>query len=194
MSATPGKPRLKLPIGIQTFREIREEGHCYADKTPHIERLIERGKHYFLARPRRFGKSLLLDAIKELFEGSQALFRGLRIHQSWDWRRHPVVRLSFGSGDFISREGLELATLALIDTGRAGSGFTTPTTSCCCSGIEGSALGGSRPAPRPSWWIRWRGGAWTPSRLTAWLPTTICCPASTWTRSPPRPCRSKPAT
>ena len=116
MSAAPRKPRLKLPIGIQTYREIREEGHYYADKTPHIKRMIDLGKHYFLSRPRRFGKSLLLDTIKELFEGSEALFRGLDIHELWDWqRRHPVVRLSFGSGDFSSRERLELATLALID-------------------------------------------------------------------------------
>ena len=60
----------KLPIGIQTFREIREGGrYYYVDKTVHIQRLLDRGKHYFLSRPRRFGKSLLLDTCKELFEG-----------------------------------------------------------------------------------------------------------------------------
>ena len=91
----------KLPIGVQTFRKIREEDCCYADKTPHIERLLERGDHYFLSRPRRFGKSLLLDTIKELFEGSEELFRGLAIHGRRDWgRRHPVLRLSFGGGGF----------------------------------------------------------------------------------------------
>ena len=101
MNGRNRKAKRKLPIGIQTFREIREEGHYYADKTPHIEELIAQGKHYFLSRPRRFGKSLLLDTVKELFEGSEELFQGLRIHGRWDWqRRHPVVRLSFGSGDF----------------------------------------------------------------------------------------------
>ena len=91
----------KLPIGIQTFREIREEGYYYVDKTAHIGQLAEKGKHYFLSRPRRFGKSLLLDTIKELFEGSEALFRELAIHGQWDWGvRHPVLRLSFGSGEF----------------------------------------------------------------------------------------------
>ncbi len=110
-----GGARKKLPIGIQTFREMREENHYYADKTPHIERLIERGKHYFLSRPRRFGKSLLLDTVKELFEGSEALFRGLHIHERWDWgRRHPVLRLDF-AGDLSSRERLEGVTLALLD-------------------------------------------------------------------------------
>ena len=91
----------RLPIGIQTFREIREE-HCYyVDKTAYIRRLLDEGKHYFLSRPRRFGKSLLLDTLKELFEGNEPLFRGLHIHDRWDWStRHPVLRLSFGSGHF----------------------------------------------------------------------------------------------
>ncbi len=91
----------KLPIGIQTFREIREEGYYYVDKTAWAQRLEAEGTHYFLSRPRRFGKSLFLDTLKELFEGSEELFRGLAIHGDWDWSvRYPVVRLSFGSGNF----------------------------------------------------------------------------------------------
>jgi len=90
----------KLPIGIQTFSQIREDCY-YVDKTSFIGRLVEEGRHYFLSRPRRFGKSLLLDTIKELFEGNKALFAGLDIHRKWDWTvRHPVLRLSFGGGDF----------------------------------------------------------------------------------------------
>ena len=92
--------RRKLPIGIQTFRKIREDGCYYVDKTALIGQLVDGGQHYFLSRPRRFGKSLLLDTIKELFEGSEALFRGLAIHERWDWTPHPVVRISFGSGNF----------------------------------------------------------------------------------------------
>ena len=92
--------RRKLPIGIQTFHAIRE-GCYYVDKTAFIGRLVEEGSHYFLSRPRRFGKSLLLDTLKELFEGNEALFEGLAIHGQWDWAvRHPVLRLSFGGGDF----------------------------------------------------------------------------------------------
>ena len=91
----------KLPIGIQTFRKIREEGCYYVDKTSFIGRLVEEGTHYFLSRPRRFGKSLFLDTLKELFEGNEALFAGLDIHRKWDWSvRHLVLRLSFGGGDF----------------------------------------------------------------------------------------------
>ena len=93
--------RRRLPIGIQTFREIRERDCYYVDKTAYIRRLLDKGKHYFLSRPRRFGKSLFLDTCKELFEGNEALFQGLAIHDGWDWSvRHPVVRLSFGSGNF----------------------------------------------------------------------------------------------
>ena len=99
--------RRKLPIGIQTFREIREEGCYYVDKTAFIQRLAHEGKHYFLSRPRRFGKSLLVDTLKELFEGNEALFRGLEVHDRWDWSvRHPVVRLDFSGGDFTKPDHL----------------------------------------------------------------------------------------
>ncbi|MBK5965396.1 hypothetical protein CCR95_15190 [Thiocystis minor] len=91
--------RRKLPIGIQNFREIREEDHYYVDKTGFIRQLIDEGKYYFLSRPRRFGKSLLLDTLGELFAGNEALFRGLSIHPQWDWSiAYPVIRLSFGGG------------------------------------------------------------------------------------------------
>ncbi len=91
----------RLPIGLQTFRELRERDCYYVDKTGFIARLVDEGKHYFLSRPRRFGKSLLLDTLKELFEGNEPLFEGLAIHDRWDWSaRHPVVRLDFGGGNF----------------------------------------------------------------------------------------------
>ena len=93
--------RRKLPIGMQTFRDLRESNCYYVDKTAYVERLLDEGKHYFLSRPRRFGKSLFLDTCKELFEGNEPLFEGLDIHDRWDWSvRHPVLRLSFGSGHF----------------------------------------------------------------------------------------------
>ena len=92
----------RLPIGIQTFRKIREDDdYYYVDKTGYLKQLTDDGTHFFLSRPRRFGKSLFLDTLKELFEGSEELFRGLAIHDSWDWSvTHPVVRLSFGGGNF----------------------------------------------------------------------------------------------
>ena len=91
----------KLPIGIQTFREIREGDYYYVDKTAYAWRMVNEGSHYFLSRPRRFGKSLFLNTLKELFEGNEGLFQGLDVHDKWDWsRRHPVVCLSFGAGNF----------------------------------------------------------------------------------------------
>ncbi len=100
--------RRRLPIGIQTFREIRERGYYYVDKTAYARRLVEEGKHYFLSRPRRFGKSLFLDTLKDLFEGNERLFRGLAIHERWDWsKRWPVVRISFGGGSYSSPGALE---------------------------------------------------------------------------------------
>lgn len=99
--------RKKLPIGIQTFREIREGNCYYVDKTQIAIDLIEDGKHYFLSRPRRFGKSLFLDTLKELFEGNEPLFQGLAAHEQWDWSvKYPVLRFSFGQEKFTDEQGL----------------------------------------------------------------------------------------
>ena len=108
--------RRRLPIGIQTFREVREDGCYYVDKTRQIESLVDGGKHYFLSRPRRFGKSLFLDTLKELFEGSEELFEGLAIHGRWDWSaRSPVVRLDFSQGDFTAPGYLHRNAMAQLD-------------------------------------------------------------------------------
>ena len=88
----------KLPIGSAAFGNIRNRDYYYVDKTPYIDRLIDNGEYYFLSRPRRFGKTLLVDTMQELFEGNEKLFRGLHIHDRWDWTvNNPVVRLSFDS-------------------------------------------------------------------------------------------------
>ena len=93
---------------MQTFRTLREQNCYYVDKTAYVQRLLDEGTHYFLSRPRRFGKSLFLDTLKELFEGSEELFAGLHIHAGHDWsERHPVVRLSFGGGSFRDSDLLE---------------------------------------------------------------------------------------
>ena len=96
-----GPAKRKLPIGVQTFRKIREEGCYYVDKTPWIRRLVDEGEQYFLSRPRRFGKSLLLDTIKELFQGSEELFRGLAIHDHYRHVGQPVhlVGVEFSKED-----------------------------------------------------------------------------------------------
>ena len=108
--------RRKLPIGMQTFRQIREQDCYYVDKTAYLGRLLDEGRYYFLSRPRRFGKSLFLDTCKELFEGAEPLFRGLAIHDRWDWSaRHPVLRLSFGGGHFKDPDHLPGNVMAQLD-------------------------------------------------------------------------------
>ena len=97
----------QLPIGIQTFSNLREWDCFYVDKTGYALRLVEEGTHFFLSRPRRFGKSLFLDTLQELFAGSRELFEGLEAYDRWDWSvSYPVVRLDFGGGDFTQPEGL----------------------------------------------------------------------------------------
>lgn len=91
-------PRKKLPIGIQTLSTLISGGYYYVDKTGLALQMINSGQYYFLSRPRRFGKSLFLDTLKEIFEGNQALFSGLQIHDQWDWsQQYPVIRLNFAS-------------------------------------------------------------------------------------------------
>ncbi len=108
--------RRRLPIGIQTFREMREDNCYYVDKTAYIRRLLDQGKHYFLSRPRRFGKSLFLDTLKELFEGNEPLFGGLHIHDHWDWSvRYPVLRLDFSSGNYQGPDDLRKEVAVQLD-------------------------------------------------------------------------------
>ena len=97
----------KLPIGIAVFRDIREGNYIYIDKTKYAYELITNYKYTFLSRPRRFGKSLFLDTLQEIFEGNKKLFKGLYIYDKWDWnKKYPVIKISF-SGDLRSSEKLK---------------------------------------------------------------------------------------
>ncbi|MBK1675028.1 hypothetical protein CKO35_17465, partial [Ectothiorhodospira shaposhnikovii] len=113
-----------LPIGVQSLEEIINGGYYYVDKTPWLHQLIKEGKYYFLSRPRRFGKSLLLDTLKELFEANEPLFRGLYIHDRWDWQiRHPVIRISFADGVMINRSALDTRIRHLLQFNRERLGI-----------------------------------------------------------------------
>ena len=90
----------KLPIGIQSFEELRTKGYLYIDKTEKILELMEISKVYFLSRPRRFGKSLLINTLKEIFLGKKELFKGLFIEDKIEWNTFPVVHLDFAVGDY----------------------------------------------------------------------------------------------
>ncbi|MBL0709091.1 MAG: AAA family ATPase, partial [Sulfurimonas sp.] len=89
----------KLPIGIQTFRDIRDkdENYLYVDKTDIALELISSSRYIFLSRPRRFGKSLFMDTLQNIFEGNKKLFEGLDIYDKWDWEiKYPVIKILFG--------------------------------------------------------------------------------------------------
>ena len=89
----------KLPIGIQSFEEIRKENYYYVDKTHFVEKLASEGKYYFLSRPRRFGKSLFLDTLRQAFLGRKELFEGIYLETNWDWsKKYPVIYIDFAEG------------------------------------------------------------------------------------------------
>ena len=104
----------KLPVGIQTFSEIINEYYLYIDKTGIAYSLIDRFKYVFLSRPRRFGKSLFLDTLKNIFEGKRELFQGLLIEEQWNWEvKYPVIKISF-SGGIHSKADLEEDLLYIL--------------------------------------------------------------------------------
>ena len=86
----------KLPIGIQSIVQILEEEQLYVDKTSFAKKLIDEGKHYFISRPRRFGKSLFVDTLEQIFKGNKELFKGCQIYDSdYDWQEYPVIHFDF---------------------------------------------------------------------------------------------------
>ncbi len=90
--------KAKLPIGIQDFETIITDGYIYIDKTELIYQIVTQGKPYFLSRPRRFGKSLLVSTFDALFSGRRHLFKGLWIdHSDWRWVQHPIIRLDMST-------------------------------------------------------------------------------------------------
>ena len=93
---------MKYPIGIQDFESIINGGYVYVDKTELVYQLVTEGKIYFLSRPRRFGKSLLVSTLEAYFKGKKELFKGLAIDGlEKEWAEYPVFHLSFGGENFI---------------------------------------------------------------------------------------------
>ena len=98
---------MKFPIGIQQFAEIRKDDWVYVDKTAHVYRLATEGKYYFLSRPRRFGKSLLLSTIEAYFQGRKELFQGLALADlEKEWTQHPVLHLDLNAKPFSKLQDL----------------------------------------------------------------------------------------
>ncbi len=101
--------KMKYPIGIQSFKSLRENNYAYVDKTAYVYRLVNSGKYYFLSRPRRFGKSLLLSTMKAYFLGQRELFQGLYMEQvETAWDEFPVLYLDFNNNKFTTEDAVEV--------------------------------------------------------------------------------------
>ena len=101
-------PRRNLPIGIQSFERLRRDGYLYVDKTAFVYELASTGNPYFLSRPRRFGKSLLLSTLEAYFCGKKELFEGLAIEQlEKDWIKHPILHLDLNIEKYDTPESLD---------------------------------------------------------------------------------------
>ena len=99
---------MKYPVGIQDFKSIIKDGYVYIDKTALIYQLVKGGKIYFLSRPRRFGKSLLVSTLEYYFKGEKELFKGLAIDGlEQDWESYPVFHIDFNSTNFEVPQALE---------------------------------------------------------------------------------------
>lgn len=104
------------PIGIQSFVKLREEGYIYVDKTAYIEKLIKDGNYYFLSRPRRFGKSLLLSTIEAFYLGRKDLFEGLAISRTeHDWQPHPVLHIAMNANTCQSVDDLTATLVSFLN-------------------------------------------------------------------------------
>ena len=96
------------PIGIQNFEKIRKDGYLYIDKTALIYQLVKTGSYYFLSRPRRFGKSLLLSTLEAYFQGKKELFEGLAMEKlEKDWIRYPILHLDLNAERYSDPGALE---------------------------------------------------------------------------------------
>ena len=96
------------PIGIQNFESLRNDGYLYVDKTRLIYQLVKTGRYYFLSRPRRFGKSLLISTLEAYYQGKKELFEGLAIEQlEKDWIKHPILHLDLNIEKYDTPESLD---------------------------------------------------------------------------------------
>ena len=107
---------MKYPLGIQSFESIREEGYLYVDKTDLVYQLVMSGRYYFLSRPRRFGKSLLISTLEAYFKGKKELFKGLAIAgMEQDWKEHPVLHLDLNAEKYSTPEALDSIICTHLD-------------------------------------------------------------------------------
>ncbi|MBQ0049513.1 MAG: AAA family ATPase, partial [Bacteroidales bacterium] len=108
--------KMKLPVGIQEFEKLRQDGYVYLDKTPLIWKMVDEGCYYFLSRPRRFGKSLLMSTIHSFFAGKKEFFDGTIGNPlfiatdpsvDWKWEAHPIMHLDLNTDKYTTKDALE---------------------------------------------------------------------------------------
>lgn len=138
----------KLPIGIQHFTVLREGGYVYVDKTEAIYRLLSAGQFLFFARPRRFGKSLLVTTLAELYRGNRALFQGLWIEDKIDWQPRPVILLNCNALNYLDKP-LAQALAEYMDRLATKQGLTLQAT----DHKQKNSLPASQNKPRSSYWL-----------------------------------------
>ncbi|MFY8012804.1 MAG: AAA family ATPase, partial [Saprospiraceae bacterium] len=115
-----------LPLGISTLSLLLESNGIYVDKTEYAFNLIKTPGRFFLSRPRRFGKSLFVDTLKEIFEGNHKLFEGLYIYDKWDWtKKYPVIKIDFAEGMLKSRKDLDEKIHEILFLNEKNLGVTT---------------------------------------------------------------------
>ena len=106
---------MKYPIGIQTLEHIINEGYVYVDKTAMVYSLANNGKIYFLSRPRRFGKSLLISTLENYFSGNKEIFKGLAIEKlEKEWKKYPIFHIDFNGEEFLRAKALENKIISLL--------------------------------------------------------------------------------
>ena len=113
----------KLSVGISDFKELIQGNYIYVDKTEYIYKLINSGKYYFLSRPRRFGKSLLISTLEYLFKGEEELFKGLYIQDKFNWEEvYPVIRIDF-SKDILKKEDYKKRVIQELEKNYINNGI-----------------------------------------------------------------------
>lgn len=116
---------MKYPIGIQSFERIREDGFVYVDKTEMLYKMVSEGSIYFLSRPRRFGKSLLVSTLENYFLGRKELFQGLAIEElEKEWLTYPVFHIDFNGSNFTNPEELTKRLESFVATYEDKYGIT----------------------------------------------------------------------
>ena len=117
-----------LTLGISTLSKLLDNNCIYVDKTEYAYNLTSQSGAFFLSRPRRFGKSMFVDTLKEIFEGNQAIFEGLYIHDQWDWtKKYPVIKLDFvtGGGRNLEEFDIRISEMLRMNGNRLGVTFNS---------------------------------------------------------------------